>query len=112
MPKKLALLTGGGDCPGLNAVIRAAAKTAILEHDAEVIGFEDGFEGLIRGRSVPLDYLAVSGILNHGGTILGTSNRADPFQYPVEIRGRISFKDLSKDAVENFRASGATGNCQ
>ena len=66
MPPRLAILTGGGDCPGLNAVIRAAAKTAILQHDAEIIGFEDGYDGLIHNRRRPLDYMAVSGILTQG----------------------------------------------
>ena len=79
--KTLGLLTGGGDCPGLNAVIRAVAKTAITQYGFRVIGFRDGFEGLIHDRSVALDYEAVSGILTAGGTILGTSNKANPFQY-------------------------------
>ncbi|HBL17897.1 MAG: 6-phosphofructokinase [Elusimicrobia bacterium GWA2_69_24] len=105
--KKVAILTGGGDCPGLNAVIRAAAKTAILEHGAEVIGIEDGFEGLVENRWRPLPYLAVSGILSQGGTILGTSNRANLFKYPLEEGGKTVFKDVSRKAVENFKAMGA-----
>ena len=79
--KTLGLLTGGGDCPGLNAVIRAVAKTAITQYGYRVVGFRDGFEGLIHDRTVALDYEAVSGILTAGGTILGTSNKANPFQY-------------------------------
>ena len=75
------MLTGGGDCPGLNAVIRAVAKSLILQHNAEVIGFEDGYMGLIEERVRPLHYSDVSGILTQGGTILGTSNKANPFSY-------------------------------
>ncbi len=78
---RVGLLTGGGDCPGLNAVIRAVAKSLIIQHDAEVIGFEDGFQGLIEKRMRPLEYRDVSGILTIGGTILGTSNKANPFNY-------------------------------
>ena len=102
---RIAILTGGGDCPGLNAVIRAAAKTAILEHGAEVIGIEDGFEGLIEDRARALDFLSVSGILTTGGTILGTSNRANPYGYPVEqADGKYTFEDLSARAVRNFNS--------
>jgi 6-phosphofructokinase len=66
--KRVGLLTGGGDCPGLNAVIRAVVKTLSLKHAIQVIGFEDGFEGLIENRSRPLSYDDASGILQLGGT--------------------------------------------
>ena len=78
---RVGLLTGGGDCPGLNAVIRAVTKSLILQHNAEVLGFEDGFLGLIEQRMRPLSYQDVSGILTRGGTILGTSNKANPFSF-------------------------------
>ncbi len=78
---RVGLLTGGGDCPGLNAVIRAVSKSLILQHNAEVLGFEDGFLGLIEQRMRPLSYSDVSGILTRGGTILGTSNKANPFNF-------------------------------
>ncbi|MFT5143823.1 MAG: phosphofructokinase-like protein [Rhodothermales bacterium] len=78
---RVGLLTGGGDAPGLNAVIRAVTKSLILRHDAEVIGIEDGFLGLIEKRIRPLAYEDVSGILTLGGTILGTHNKANPFSY-------------------------------
>lgn len=83
MPRSLrvGVLTGGGDCPGLNAVIRSVTKCLILQHDAEVIGIEDGYEGLIEQRIQSLTYRDVSGILTQGGTILGTSNKANPFAY-------------------------------
>ncbi|MFP5397570.1 MAG: 6-phosphofructokinase [Gammaproteobacteria bacterium] len=75
---RIGVLTGGGDCPGLNAVIRAVTKSLIRQCGAEVIGIEDGFQGLVEGRARALDWRAVSGILAAGGTILGTSNRANP----------------------------------
>ena len=78
---RVGLLTGGGDCPGLNAVIRAVTKSLILQHNAQIVGFEDGFEGLIKQKSRRLEYKDVSGILTLGGTILGTSNTANPFKY-------------------------------
>jgi 6-phosphofructokinase 1 len=78
---RVGLLTGGGDCPGLNAVIRAVAKSLIRGCGAEVIGVEQGFLGLIERRVRPLDLRSVAGITAAGGTILGTHNRANPFAY-------------------------------
>ena len=78
--KRLGILTGGGDCPGLNAVIRAVAKTAILQYGIEVIGIEDGFQGLIEHRVRQLHQKDVNGILTRGGTILGSNNKANPTQ--------------------------------
>jgi 6-phosphofructokinase 1 len=101
--KRIGLLTGGGDCPGLNAVIRAVAKTAIGEYDATIIGIEDGFEGLVEGRMRELSHRQVSGILSLGGTILGTSNRGDPWHYPVEVaHGKIEIQDTSFKARRNI----------
>jgi 6-phosphofructokinase len=71
---RIGILTGGGDCQGLNAAIRAVAKSLMLNHQAEIIGIEDGFAGLIERRVRPLSYADCSGILARGGTILGTSN--------------------------------------
>lgn len=79
MAKKIAILTAGGDCPGLNAAIRGVGKTAIVKHGMEVIGFTEGFSGLIRKEYVELDETKLSGILTLGGTILGTS-REKPFK--------------------------------
>jgi phosphofructokinase-like protein len=79
---RIAILTGGGDCPGLNAVIRAVVKAAENEHDAEVLGIRDGFEGfLAKGDSgiSRIDRRDIAGILPRGGTILGASNRCDLF---------------------------------
>ena len=78
---RIGVLTGGGDCPGLNAVIRAVVKTALNDCGAEAVGIEDGYEGLVQDRVRPLGYDDVSNILTAGGTILGTSNRANPFEY-------------------------------
>ncbi len=98
--KRIGLLTGGGDCPGLNAVIRGIVKSSIGEHDIEVIGFEDGYEGLISRNIVPLDWNSVSGILTQGGTILGTSNRANPFRWPIDKKnGHVIFADVSDKAI-------------
>ena len=79
--RKIGILTGGGDCPGLNAVLRAVAKTAYLQHGIEVCGIEDGFQGLIENRVRPLAMKDVSGILTRGGTILGSNNRCNPTKY-------------------------------
>jgi 6-phosphofructokinase 1 len=95
---KVGILTGGGDCPGLNAVIRAVSKALILQHGAEVVGFRDGFQGLIERRYSKLDYRDVSGILTRGGTILGTHNRANPFEY-----FKCDGADVSDDVMEFYR---------
>ena len=104
--KKIGILTGGGDCPGLNAVIRAVTKSAIENHGWEVFGIEDGYAGLIEKRGHELTQAQVSGILTLGGTILGTSNRADPFRVPVAKGKKIVFEDHSDQAIEHFRQWG------
>jgi phosphofructokinase-like protein len=102
--RRIAILTGGGDCPGINAAIRAVAKKAIYEYGFDVIGIEDGYDGLIRGRHRRLGAAEVSGILPLGGTILGTSNTSDPFAYPAVERGRTVRRDVSKKAIANLKA--------
>ncbi len=104
--KRIAILTGGGDCPGINAVIRAITKKAILEADMEVIGIEDGYHGLVENRYRTLHYDDVSGILTLGGTILGTSKIANPYRYPIKVKGKLRFKNLSKKALQNLDALG------
>jgi phosphofructokinase-like protein len=101
--KRIAVLTGGGDCPGINAVIRAVTKKAILEYDTEVIGIEDGYDGLVHNRYRNLGYNDVSGILTLGGTILGTSKTINPYKYPKEQGKKIEFQDLSKIAIKNIK---------
>ncbi len=83
--KRIGVLTGGGDCPGLNAVIRAVTKTAIWQHGIDVFGIEDGFQGLIEDRVRPLTARDASGILTRGGTILGSNNRCNPKRYCVRV---------------------------
>jgi 6-phosphofructokinase 1 len=105
--RRIGVLTGGGDCPGLNGVIRAVTKTAQNDYGATVIGIEDGFEGLVEGRMRELTHQEVSGILGHGGTILGSSNKGDPWHYPVEVsEGRIEVQDLSYRALRNVERWG------
>jgi 6-phosphofructokinase 1 len=107
MSKKIGILTGGGDCPGLNAVIRGVVKAAIIRHGWQVIGIEDGFDGLLDlGKCRPLNLESVRGILPRGGTILGTTNRGNPFDYPLEQDGKITRRDISDRVVENIRTLG------
>src|SRR3954470_22320737 len=78
---KIGILTGGGDCPGLNAVIRAVVRKGVFHYDDEFVGFMEGWRGLIEDKSMELDLDAVSGILPRGGTILRTS-RTNPSKRP------------------------------
>lgn len=104
--KRIGVLTGGGDCPGLNAVIRAVVKTAENEYGTEVVGFFDGYEGVVENRYRTLDMKDVPGLLSQGGTILGTSNRADPFKYPVRQGDDYVYLDRSQQALINFESLG------
>jgi phosphofructokinase-like protein len=109
MKKTIAILTAGGDCPGINAVIRAVAKTAMNDHDMNVVGIEDGFLGLIEGRWHHLGNESVSGIITLGGTILGTSNKADPFGYVVDQEDKNAERvDVSDAVIKNFEKTGAS----
>lgn len=100
--KRIAILTGGGDAPGLNAVIRAVTKTAITQYGWDVLGIQDGFEGLLEpGRTRPLNFDAVRGILPRGGTILGTTNRANPFSYSLGKDGRTPSQDMSDTVIQH-----------
>jgi len=101
--KRIGIMTGGGDCPGLNAVIRAVAKRAMFEHGWEVFGIEDGYEGMIKRRFRRLEAADVSGILATGGTILGTSNTSDPYAYCVPGAKTAARKDVSDRVVANIR---------
>jgi 6-phosphofructokinase 1 len=76
-PVRIGVLTGGGDCPGLNAVIRSVVRTATASYDSTVIGFRDGWRGLLENRTTPLDIAAVDGLLTRGGTTLGSA-RVEP----------------------------------
>ncbi len=103
--KKIGILTGGGDCPGLNAVIRAAVKTAVLEYGWKVTGIEDGFEGLlVDGKTRPLLFDHVKDILDRGGTILGSSNRANPFDFKFKVHGKVISEDRSPILIEKLKS--------
>lgn len=103
---KIGILSSGGDCPGINATIRGVAKTAITHYDIEVIGLRNGFIGLLNKDTLPLDENSLSGILNLGGTILGTS-REKPFRKllsstDVDRKPQIiidSYKELGLDCL-------------
>jgi phosphofructokinase-like protein len=101
MAKKIAILTAGGDCPGLNAAIRGVGKTAIVNHGMQVIGFTAGFSGLIRKEYVELDEPKLSGILTLGGTILGTSR-----EKPFKIEKGEDFNDKPGIIKSNYEELG------
>jgi len=102
--KRIGILTGGGDCSGLNAVIRAVTRSAIIKYEAEVIGIEEGFEGLIFDRHRKLTIADTKDILPLGGTILGTTNKGDPFEYrEFDKEGSLTTKDYSQQSIENFK---------
>ncbi len=104
---KIGILSGGGDAPGLNAVIRAATRTAALKYGWEVVGIVDGFEGLLTPtRTRELTPWNTRGILFLGGTILGTTNRGNPFAVKDIINGKEVVTDQSATVVENIRALG------
>ena len=102
---RLGILTGGGDAPGLNAVIRAVVRTAIRQHGwPAVLGIPQGFKGLVeKDDPIELTPFTTRGLINRGGTILHTTNRANPFQYPV---GGDRYEDLSDKVVERAEELG------
>ncbi len=115
MKKRIGILTGGGDCPGLNAVIRAAVIRLTEHHDCEVLGIEDAHSGLIdleyrkpRGNRW-LTSSDVRGILARGGTILGTSNKCDPFRFVVSEGGVERETDVSSTVIANAKKLGLSG---
>jgi len=103
--KRIGILTGGGDCPGLNAVIRAAART-LSRDDSEVLGIQFGFEGLLTNAVVPLTPESIRGILPKGGTLLRTTNRGNPFEYPAADGTCV---DRSAEVVDNIHKLGIDG---
>ena len=113
--KKIAILTAGGDCPGLNPVIRAVTKTAISKYGLEVMGVRNGYFGLYHGDFIKLDLEDVDDILTKGGTILHSSNKDNLFQYPVkdengnllrDENGKLIYEDVSDVAVKNLEDAG------
>lgn len=100
MTKHIGILTAGGDSPGLNAAIRGAGKAGQINHDMRIIGFKDGFRGLVENRTVSLEGGVLSGILTVGGTILGTS-RDKP--HKMKVGGKV--QDMTDVIVENYHAN-------
>ncbi len=99
--RRIGVLTGGGDCPGLNAVIRAVTDHSIINRNIEVFGIMDGYSGLINKRLRKLELKDVSGILPRGGTILGTSNRDNPFKYPEDKAAKEKkYIDVSENVIK------------
>jgi phosphofructokinase-like protein len=98
---RVGVLTGGGDCPGLNAVIRAIVRTGTFDHDAEFVGFRDGWRGPLYADTQPLDVAAVRGILPRGGTILGSS-RTNPLADDTTLDGKTGLERIT----ENLAALG------
>ncbi len=101
MTQNIGILTSGGDTPGLNAAIRGVGKACVSRHGMHIIGFRDGFRGLMENRTMDLEGKALSGILTQGGTILGTS-RDKPHKMPVH--GKV--QDMTETIVANYRANG------
>jgi 6-phosphofructokinase 1 len=101
--RRIAVNTGGGDAPGLNAVIRSIVLSA-LSRGWEVLGIHKGYEGLLdTSKTMQLDRDSVRGITHLGGTILGTTNQGSPFEYPAkQVNGEIALVDRSDEIVENF----------
>ena len=104
--KRIGILTGGGDCPGLNAVIRGVAKAA-MSGGLDVVGIEDGYLGLIENRMRELTRLDVSGILTRGGTILGSCNKANPAKYSLpDGSGGWTVQDVRDQVVRHYALAG------
>jgi 6-phosphofructokinase 1 len=103
MSTRIGILTGGGDCPGLNGVIRAVVLHARQTYGWEVLGIRDGFEGLYEEDYLELSPHSVAHKLARGGTMLGSSNRANPFAYPVKLPdGRVEIHDVSTRCLTNL----------
>jgi len=105
--KKVGIITGGGDCSGLNAVINGITKTAINKYGIEVIGYKRGYFGLYHNDFQVLDLKAVSGTMHEGGTMLKASNKDNLFNYRMQKSdGTYEYKDVSDVAVENMKKEG------
>jgi len=106
--KRIGVLTGGGDCPGLNAAIRAVVRAAIGVYGYEVLGFRDGWRGVVRGDVRELTHESVQGILHRGGTILGSSG-SNPYHEGGIDRIRAAFSDLGIDGLIAIGGEGTLG---
>lgn len=116
--RHIGVVTAGGDCPGMNAALRAIVKSAVYRHGLQVTGFLDGFAGLLADQARPLGSDDVSGILTQGGTILGASNRDDPFHVPVQgpvarthvDRSHVVLATLSRHGIDALVVIGGDGS--
>lgn len=107
---KMAILTGGGDAPGLNAVIRAAVKVGKHDYDMEIIGVKNGYDGFLdSGGVIDLGHSEVRGILQRGGTILGAANRGNPFARKVVRDGVEVIEDVSGECIAAIEKMGIDG---
>ncbi|MGH2528032.1 MAG: 6-phosphofructokinase [Actinomycetota bacterium] len=106
--KRIGILTGGGDCPGLNGAIRAVVRRCVGAHGCEALGFRNGWRGVMEGDAVPLTADSVRGILHRGGTILGSS-AANPYQEGGIDRVRAAFRDLQIDGLIAIGGEGTLG---
>ncbi len=113
--RKIAIMTGGGDCSGLNPVIRAVVKTAIMKYGLNVVGVRHGYHGLYHGDFIKLGLEDVEEIITRGGTILYSSNKDNLFQYPVkdengnfvrDENGKLTYEDVSDVAVDHLNEAG------
>jgi 6-phosphofructokinase 1 len=105
--RKIGIITGGGDCSGLNAVINGITKTAVNKYGVEVVGFTRGYSGLYKNDYRPLGLRSVSGIMHEGGTILKSSNKDNLFNYQVvQPDGTIKYEDVSDKAMQNLKYLG------
>lgn len=104
MVQRIGILTGGGDAPGLNAVIRAVTLSAVEQHGWEVVGIREGFDGLLAKLPlIDLDVATVRDLLARGGTILGAANRGNPFARPVvQADGSTVYEDVSREALRRI----------
>ena len=108
MTRRIGILSAGGDCPGINAVIRAATRTA-MRHGVEMYGFLGGYGGIVEPNYRILDQSAISGLLHRGGTILGSNNRYNPMSYPVVKDGKTVYKDCTQRSIQNVKDLGVEG---
>lgn len=105
--RRIGLLTGGGDAPGLNAVIRAVVKACIFTHRVAVVGISDGFTGLVEMKARDLGFDDIAGLLTRGGTILGTTNRGNPFSFAYRRPdGKEEVIDASDTVARNVERLG------
>jgi 6-phosphofructokinase 1 len=106
MVKKVAIITAGGDCPGLNAVIRGIVKTAEYQ-GVETYGYLEGYKGLLENRYIKLDSYITSGTIHKGGTILGSNNKTNTFSIPIKTEtGEIAYADKSFEIAERLKNDG------